>query len=886
MRELLARLLSAFRRSRREQDLDAEIAAHLKLAIDDLVSRGVDPREARRLALAKFGGVEAAREQHREARGLPWADRLAQDLRYALHTMRREPAFTLFAVAIAALGIAAATTVFSVLSTLLLRPLPFSQPGRLVWVANAPPENGLSDQTLQVRRFLSFRNRNHSFADMAAYFAFYEAGDSTLDWNGRIERLNVLPVSQNFFPLLGVKPEIGRGFNTQECQWNGPKAALLSHGLWVRRFASDPHIVGRTIPLDDSPVTVVGVLPASFDFGAVFAPGIQMDLYVPFPLTDETDHWGNTLAVVGRLKPGVTVPSAQAEATVLGQLITREPHRGNDITPQLTPLKQHVSGRLRPALLTLAFAVVAVMLIVCANLSNLLLVRGAARQKEFAIRSALGAGRARLARQVLTESLLLALLAAAVGSCLAWLGTRALAGLTAFNVPLLSSVRLDWTALAFTIALAVFSGVVFGLAPALHVPRGDLGDALKEQSRAATDSRRHGTLRAVLVVAEIAFASVLLVGTGLLIRSFLRVLDVNLGFQPARAAAMRIDLPSQFTQANMTKTAIARRDAYFNDVLGRVRSLPGVKAAGIIDSLPLGRNRTWGIAAHGMTYKPNEYPEAFVHIVSDGYIPAAGIRIIEGRDFTERDTTETEPAIVINETLARRLFRGEEALGRQVDAGPFNTPCRVIGIASDVRHLALEQASGSEMYFTLRQVHDLPSIYLVLRSRLAAAALTSAVRQTLLPLDPEMPREQFESLTQLVDRSVSPRRFIVLLLAGFAAFALILASLGIYAVVSYSVGQRKQEIGIRMALGASPGALQNGILRETLRLAAIGLALGALVSAALTQSIQGLLYGIRPEDPVTFLGVIALMLAVAALAGYLPARRASHIDPMIALRAE
>ena len=885
MRELLARLLAAFHRSRREQDLDAEIAAHLKLAIDDLVSRGADPREARRLALAKFGGVEAAREEHRDARGLPWADRLAQDLRYALRTMRREPAFTAFAVLIAALGIAAATTVFSVLSTLLLRPLPFSQPDRLVWVANAPPEDGLSAQTLQVLRFLSFRNRNHSFRDMAAYFAFYEPGDSTLNWNGRIERLNVLPVSQNFFPLLGVKPEIGRGFSTQECQWNGPKAALLSHGLWVRRFASDPHLVGRTIPFDDSPVTVVGVLPASFDFGAVFAPGIQMDLYVPFPLTDETDRWGNTLAVVGRLKPGVTIQSAQAEATVLGQLITREPHRGNDITPQLTPLKQHVSGRLRPALLTLAFAVVAVMLIVCANLSNLLLVRGAARQKEFAIRSALGAGLARLARQVLTESLLLALFAAAVGACLAWLGTRALAGLTAFNIPLLSSVRLDGTALAFTIALAVLSGVVFGLAPALHVPRGDVGEALKEQGRAATDSHRHGLLRSVLVVAEIAFASVLLVGTGLLIRSFLRVLDVNLGFQPARAAAMRIDMPSQFLQDNMAKTTVARRDAYFNDVLGRVRSLPGVEAAGIIDSPPLGRNRTWGIAAHGMTYKPNEYPEAFVHVVSDGYIPAVGIRIIEGRDFTERDTTETEPAIVINETLARRLWHGEEALGRQVD-GPFKTPCRVVGIVSDVRHLALEQASGSEMYFTLRQVHDLPSIYLVLRSRLDTAALTSSVRQTLLPLDPEMPREQFESLEQLVDRSVSPRRFIVFLLAGFAAFALVLASLGIYAVISYSVGQRKQEIGIRMALGASPGTLQNGILRETLRLAAIGLAVGAFVSAAASQLIQGLLYGVRPEDPVTFLGVIALMLAVAAIAGYLPARRASLTDPMIALRAE
>ena len=877
MREFLNRLTSFFKKADHDRELDAEVESHIAFAIDEYNRAGMDPEEARRQALIRFGGREAAKELQRDARSLPFLECLAQDLRYAMRTMRREPGFTVFAILIVALGIGASTTVFSVLNTVLVRPLPFHEPERLVWIANAEPDEGLSGQTLQVLPFLAFKERNRSFSDMAAYFAFYGTGDSKLSVKGESERLNALPVSQNFFPLLGIQPKLGRSFTAEECKWNAPKTVLLSDGIWKQRFAADPSIVGRAITLDDAPATVVGVLPASFDFGSVFAPGTHMDLYFPFPLTPETDRWGNTIAVVGRLKPGATVARAQAEATILGEHITKEQPNRNGLTPHLSLLKVHVSGKIRPALMVLAFAVGVVMLIVCANLSNLLLARSTTRQKELAIRSALGAGRGRLVRQILTESILLSCCGALLGAALALAGTQTLSHLTTFSIPLLADVHLNLRALLFTLLLAVLTGAVFGLAPALQAPKA-VNDALKEQHRGSTNSRKHAWIRGALVVSEIVFACVLMVGTGLLLRSFLRVLDVNLGFQPARAAAMRIDPSARFSTAE-------QMTGYLSEALRRVREINGVEAAGVTDALPLGRNRTWGAAAKGVVYKRGEYPLAFVHIVSDGYLKAMGIPLKAGRDFSERDTTATESVIMINETLARRLFPGENPLGRLMRAGDDKDK-RVVGVVSDVRHLALEQASGPEMYFPIRQTRDYASVDLVVRSRMNGGDLSGSVRSVLLPLDPGLPREKFRPVQQIVDQSVSPRRFIVLLLSGFACFALILASLGIYAVISYSVGQRTQEIGIRMALGATPGELQKNILLQTLSLAAIGLLLGTAASGLLTQAMKGMLFGVTPGDPVTFAGMLILLAGVAAAAGYLPARRASRIDPMIALRAE
>jgi predicted permease len=877
MRELFHRLTSFFKKADHDRELDAEVESHIAFAIDEYIRGGMAPEEARRQAMIRFGGREAAKELQRDARSLPLLECLAQDLRYALRTMRREPGFTVFAILIVGLGVGASVTVFSMLNAVLVRPLPFHEPKRLVWIANTGSDEGLSGQTMQVLPFLAFKEHNRSFSDMAAYFAFYGKGDSKLTIHGEAERLNALPVSQNFFPLLGVQPELGRSFTADECKWNAPKTVLLSDGLWRDRFAADPHVVGRRITLDDAPATVVGVLPASFDFGSVFAPGTHMDLYFPFPLTQETDRWGNTIAVVGRLKPGATVASAQAEATILGDRISKEQPNRNGLTPHLSLLKEHVSGKLRPALIVLAFAVGVLMLIVCANLSNLLLARSTTRQKELAIRSALGAGRGRLVRQILTESVLLSSCGALLGAVLALAGTHTLSHLTTFSIPLLSDVHLNLGALLFTLLLAVLTGVVFGLAPALQAPKA-VNDALKEQHRGSTNSRKHAWIRGALVVSEIVFACVLMVGTGLLLRSFLRVLDVNLGFQPAHAAAMRIDPSARFSTPQQVTT-------YLNEALRRVRELNGVEAAGVTDALPLGRNRTWGAAAKGVVYKRDEYPFAFVHIVSDGYLKAMGIPLKAGRDFSERDTTATESVIMINETLARRLFPGENPLGRLMKAGDDKDK-HVVGVVSDVRHLGLEQASGSEMYFPIRQTQDYASIDLVVRSKMNINDMDANVRSVLLPIDPGLPREKFRPLQQIVDQSVSPRRFIVLLLSGFAGFALILASLGIYAVISYSVGQRTQEIGIRMALGATPGALQKNILLQTLSLAAIGLLLGTAASGLLTQAMKGMLFGVTASDPVTFAGRLILLAGVAAAAGYLPARRASRIDPMVALRAE
>jgi putative ABC transport system permease protein len=870
------RLLATFRKRELDREFGEELKAHLDLLVEENERRGMSNEEARRAALIQLGGVEPARELQRDTRAVPFLDHLAQDLRYTFRTLRRDLGFATFAILIVGLGVGASSMIFSVVNTLLIRPLPFAQASKLVWIANdeGGPEHDMSGETVQVNHFLDLRDHNESFSDLAAYFAFYGTGDSKLTGHGEPERLTGVPVSENFFSLLGVQPEYGRLFNDAECKWNGPRVVLLSHGFWERHFASDPSIVGQSLGLDGRPSTVVGVLPASFDFGTVFAPGSRIDLFFPFPLTPETNRWGNTLAIVGRLKPGATMQSAQAEFTVLGQRIEKAHPERNHLIPKLTLLSGHVSGQLRPALLVLAAAVGVVMLIVCANLSNLLLARSASRQKEIAVRAALGAGKGRLIQQLLTESVVLSCCGATLGLVFAFAGTRALTRLTSVSIPLLDRVHMDITTLSVTILVAVMTGLLFGLVPALQVPAINLQDALKDSARGSSQGHSHAWMRNLLVVSEIAFACVLVVGAGLLIHSFLRVLDVNLGFQPERAATLRIDPDSSYSTQE-------QRNAYFTDALHRVLATPGITGAGLSDSLPLGHNRSWGAAAKGRVYTPENYPSGFVRIISNGYFQAMGIPFIEGRDFTEADTPSSLPAIIINETLAKNSWPGQDPLGQILITDKERT---VVGVVSDVRHLALEQKSGNEFYLPIRQTQDYGSVDLVVRTALPPASLASTIREALRPIQANLPTNDFRTLQQIVDKAVSPRRFIVVLLAGFAAFALILASLGIYAVISYSVSQRTQEIGIRMALGASAGALQAGILRQTLSLAAIGMAAGVLCSWALGHTLSSLLFGVTPTDPTTFLGMAILLTVVAALAGYLPARRASRIDPMTALR--
>jgi predicted permease len=804
-------------------------------------------------------------------------DDLLHDLRYTVRTLRRDAGFATFAILIAGLGIGASATVFSIVNTLILRPLPFADPGQLVWISNRDA-SGLSGQTTQVGHMLDLRERTQSLSALAGYFAFYGVGDNLLSGSGEPERLSGVPVSQNFFDVLGVRPQLGRVFNEQESLWKGPKAVMLAHGLWQRRFNSDPGIVGRSLTLNDEPHTVVGVLPASFDFASVFAPGSHFDLYFPFPLSQETNRWGNTMAMIGRMKPGMSAERVQAEVRIIAGQITAEHPERNGFQGNVKPLAEQVGGRMRRAVWVLAGAVAMVMLIVCANLSNLLLARTASRQREIAIRAALGAGRRRLFAQLLTEGIVLSCSGAIVGFLLAIGGTRALARLDAVSIPLLRDVRTDATALGFTLAVAIATGIVFGLAPALQARGAGLTSALKDATRGSTEGRRRAWVRKALVVSEIAFACLLLVGAGLLIRSLIRVLDVDMGFQPARAATIRVDPDSRYATRE-------QRTAYYDEVLRKVRELPGVEGAGITDALPLGRNRTWGAGAKGATYERGRFPLAFVRIVSDGYPAAMGIPLRVGRDISASDIATSEPVIVINETMARTLWPGQDPIGKYILGGCAKER-RVVGIVGDVRHLALEQTSGNEMYIPLRQCPDMPSADLVVRSTLPPSQLAGAIRAALRPIAANLPNNDFRTLQQLVDKSVSPRRFLVLLLGGFAVFALVLASLGIYGLISYSVSQRTQEIGIRMALGATARDVQSRIILQTLWLAAIGVVLGTIGSWAIVQGAGSLLFDVSPRDPGTFLGMVMVLTVVAVVAGYLPARRASRIDPMVALRVE
>ncbi len=804
-----------------------------------------------------------------------WLSDAVQDLKYSFRGMRRNAGFATVVILIAGIGIGASSTIFSVVNTLLLRPLPFTDPRRLVWISNVG-QNG-EEWSVQVSQFLDLRDRSNSLSGLAGWFGGYGMGDSKLTGAGEPERLTSVPVTQNFFPLLGVQPLIGRSFTAEECQgrFRAPPVALLSHGYWQRRFGSDKGVLGKKLTLDDAPVLVIGVLPASFDFASVFAPGTSADLFIPWPLTAQTDRRGNTTRVVGRLKPGVTVQGAQAELTLLAhQLESRHPER-NPVRPRLSPLEGHVRGPVRPALTVLTFAVGVVMLIVCVNLSTLQLARMGTRQKEMAVRATLGAGRQRLLRQMLTESVALSGCGAAVGLFLAVAGTRALSRLNALSIPLLSGVHVDARGLGFTLLVTVVAGVLFGLLPAIQAPRFAIQDALKDQSRGSSGGRSHAWLRNGLVICQIASACVLLVGAGLLIRSLLRVLDVNLGFQPERAAALRIDPSVRFSGQ-------VPQNIYFDELLRRTRSIPGIVAAGTTDLLPLTGDRSWMVGARGQTYAKGQGPEASVRVVSDGYFEAAGIPLRAGRVFTQADRASREPVVVVNETLARRLWPGQDAVGQLMtqDSGR-----RVVGVVGDVRDRALEERGGSEMYLPLRQTGDYSAVYLVVQTALPPDVLASSVRAALMPVDPSLPASEFQTLQALVDKTVSPRRFLVVLLGGFAGFALLLATLGIYGVISYSVSQRVQEIGIRMALGASAASLQGSILLHTLGLAAAGLVLGLTLSRIVTGAMESLLFGVTSGDPITFMGMSALLIAVGALAGWIPARRASRMDPLIALRS-
>jgi predicted permease len=622
---------------------------------------------------------------------------------------------------------------------------------------------------------------------------------------------------------------------------------------------------------------VIGVLPASFDFGSIFAPGARIDVFTPFPVTPETNRWGNTLAIVARLRPGVTLASAAAELKVLSPRITSENANGNDFVGVATSLRDHVSRRARSGLIVLTFGVGVVMLIVCANLSNLLLARATTRQKEMAIRAALGAGRRRLLRQMLTESVLLSSCGAVIGLVLAVISTRAIAHLDAVSLPLLGNVGIDAGALVFCAVLAIIVGLGFGMVPALQLSEGGVHDALKASGRSSMHGKHGQRIQQSLVISEVALACVLLVGSGLLIRSFLKVLDVDLGFRPERVVAVRVD-PDRGRDFKSGQEFVA----YLDEVLRLTREIPGVASATIADGLPLGSNRSWGVTAGGEEYVKGKWQAGFIRIATDGFVETMGMRVISGRDLSPADIESSEKVVVINETAAKQLWPGRNALGKLLKVG--GTEHRVVGIVGDVRNLTLEEAPGNEIYLPMRQVFDYSTLTLIVRTNLAPASLARTLRRVLTPIVPNLATNEVQTLQGAVDKAVSPRRFFTALLGGFSAFALCLALLGIYGVISYTVTHRRQEIGVRIALGASSRQVQARIVRETLQLALAGVVIGTICAWLAGRTLGGFLFGVSAADPLTYVGMIALLSIVAVVSGYLPARRASRIDPIIALR--
>ena len=873
------RSLALFRRGGLDADLDAEIASHLEFAIEENLRRGMDPAEARRSALAHFGGVTQAVERHRESRGLPVMDVFVQDLRYALRTLRREPGFAIIVILVLALGIGANTAVFSVVNTLLLRPLPFHEPDRLVWFATHGGHGGLSDQTYTVAAYEEFRAHNRSFQDVTAYQTFFNSIQYKLAGHGDPIPMSGVQVAHNFFPLLGVQPLFGRLFTPEECRKGSRAVALLSYGFWQREFGADPSIVGRAItvtanPADIAgPVTVVGVLPASFDFGSVFSPGMQTDFFVPAYM-DFWRTWGNTLAVVGRLKPGITLATAQAESDILfPQLKAAHQDWWEDYKSTLFGLQDRVSGKLRRSLYVVWWAVGLMLLIVCINVSNLMLARALSRGKEFAMRIALGAGRGRLTRQLLTEGLVLSGLGAAGGFVFAWAITSYLARQKQITLPLLSTLRLDGLAVIWTVLVAVATAAVFGLAPAWKIASGSLHEKLKDGSHGMSQGRTHERLRSVLVVSEVALACVLLVGAGLLLRSFLRILDVDPGFSPEHVAAIKIEIDEG--------GKAERRGPIAQAMLERIRAIPGIEAAGMSDMLPLDRNRSWTLVAKENASDKREH-SAFVYVVSPGYLGTMGMRLRQGRDITWHDGSAGTNAVLVNEAAARREWPGQDPVGR-IAYGAGRGESRVIGVVADVRETSLEEQASPHMYIPMTQATP-EGIELVIRTRLPIQAVEPAVLSVLRSLNPGQPRTQLRPIQGIVDHVVSPRRFLAVLIGCFALFGLALASLGIYGVISYSVTRQSQEIGIRMALGASAGRIQLGVFGQTLRLTLVGIALGSAASFVIARVIASLLFGTEPGDPLTFAVTAAALACVALIAGHIPACRASQVDPMAVLR--
>lgn len=876
-------LRNLFARERADRDLDVELHGYLDALVAEKMRAGMERTAAERDARVELGGVELVKENVRDARAGSAADVLVRDARFALRGLRKAPAFTIAATLALALGIGATTAILSVVHAVLLQPLPYADADRLV-VALHDGRNPVAPAN-----FVDWRAQTKSFTDMAA--AEYWTPDLTGgDDPGAI---NALHISIGMLPMLGVPTLVGRMFTSDEDRPGNERVAIISYGLWQRRFAGDRNVLGKSISLDGNVYQVVGVMPKTFQFAPFWAT--HAELWAPLvlaPRIAQANRGGQSLRVFARLKAGVSLEQARADlGAVTARLENQFP--GTNKNVEVVPLKDKVVGNIRAPLVILFVAVVFVLLISCANVAHMLLARAGTRQRELAIRTALGATRTRLIAQMLVESALLALIGGAVGLALAAWGVRALVATSPAIIPRVATVTIDGVVLAMATGLTAFTAIAFGLLPALRTARVDLVETFRDGDRASSDGRGRGRMRSALVASEFALALVLLVGAGLMIRSVLALQHIDPGFDPRNVVSMIV------STAGTPAADSARRQGFYVDALSRVKAVPGVVSASYINHLPLGGD-IWGFGFHvegRPMAKPGESPTATYRVVFPGYFSTMRIPILHGRDIAEADRLGAPGVVVINDFMAKTHWRGEDPIGKRIALSDSNWITVVGVVKNDVRsewsappeeevflpyaqQPAYASGSGAHRAITLvaRVACD--------RSECDAGARAPQIRAAIRGAERNAPISAVQTMRALVNDATAESRFYLVLLTAFAAIAVALAAVGIYGVMSYSVWRRTHEIGIRVALGADPRSIVGIIVRQGLALAGLGAGVGLVVAFALTRLMRGILYGVAPTDVLTFLSVTALLVGVAVAASLIPARRATRIDPLEALRSD
>ena len=878
------RLRSLFRRDRVELELTDELRFHFEQLAAEKIAKEMTAEEARYAALRELGGVEQIKEECRDMRRVNYIENLLQDVRYGLRQLRQNPGFTTVAVLTLALGIGANTLIFSVVNAAVLHPLPFHNANRLVTLWATSPTIGFSGPgTLTDAGYKEWRTENRVFSEIAAF----RGQPSNLTGMGEPVRLTGVAISPSFLRVLDVSPALGRAFAPEEETAGHNHMALLSERLWRSRFGADPRAVGQSIKLDGEFYTVIGVMPAGFGF-----PN-EADVWTP--LTLALDEHNASLQIVARLKPGVSIGRARSNVALIGQ---RRPHRAGDWEWEVTlvPLSQALAADVRTPLMVLFGAVGLVLLIACANVASLFLARATARQREIAVRRALGASRIRVIRQMLTESVMVAVFGGALGLLLAALGQGVVANAASLlprslaspsAAAHIASAGIDFWVLGFTLIISVLTAVLFGLTPAVRASQGGLIESLKEGDRASVAGRGQTYLHDAIVVAEVALALILLVGAGLLIRSFLGLMNVDPGFSAQNVLTLNISLPD--SRYGSARPMIA----FEQQALERLGALPDVNSAGGVFGLPLGNGAIAGDFTVEGQAAPAPGAQPFIaakKVIGGDYFKAIGMPLLQGRYFDQDDSEHAAHVVIVSQSLAHHFWPHGDAIGKRLKPGFSNDSwCTVVGVVGDTKQYSLEEAPSPSMYLPYAQAPApflMEDITLVLRTGSDPLTLVAAVRRAVQSVDPDLPVFDVATMEQLLYRSVSGPRFNTGLLSMFAALALLLATVGTYGVLAYMVQQRTHEIGVRMALGAEAGDIVRQVVRKGMLLAAGGISSGIAGAWALTRFLSSLLFGVRPTDPATFAVVLLVVMAVALLACLLPARRAAKVDPMVALRYE